>query len=135
MKRVQLWLVDNQLILNLKKTNYIIFKSHKKKYTKGLKIMLIRMNMKLKKSINTRFLGVMIDEHLTWKNHINYVTYQIAKTAGILCKSRHFIKKDLLLSLYDSLMYPHLIYGNIVWGNNYKTRLGSLITEMQNKLK
>ena len=31
MKRVQLWLVDNQLILNLKKTNYIIFKSHKKK--------------------------------------------------------------------------------------------------------
>ena len=30
MKRVQLWLVDNQLIWNLKKTNYIIFKSHKK---------------------------------------------------------------------------------------------------------
>ena len=35
--------------------------------------------------------------------------------------------KDLLLSLYCSLIYPHLIYGNIVWGNNYKTRLDSLI--------
>ena len=77
----------------------------------------------------------MIDEHLTWKNHINYVTYKIAKTAGILRKSGNFIKKDLLLSLYDSLIYPHLIYGNIVWGNNYKTRLDSLITKIQNKLK
>ena len=35
--------------------------------------------------------------------------------------------KDLLLSLYYSLIYPHIIYGNIVWGNNYKTRLDSLI--------
>ena len=31
MKRVQLWLIDNQLILNLKKTNYIVFKFHEKK--------------------------------------------------------------------------------------------------------
>ena len=77
----------------------------------------------------------MIDVHLTWKNQINYVTYKIAKTAGILFKSRHFIKKDLLLSLYDPLIYPHLIYGNIVWGNNYKKRRNSLITKMQNKLK
>ena len=33
----------------------------------------------------------------------------------------------MLLSLYFSLIYPHLIYGNIVWGNNYKTRIDSLI--------
>ena len=52
---------------------------------------------------------------------------KIAKTAGIVCKARHFIGKDLLLSLYYSLIYPHLIYGNIVWSNNYKTRLESLI--------
>ena len=35
--------------------------------------------------------------------------------------------KDLSLSLYYSLIYPHIIYGNIVWGNNYETRLDSLI--------
>ena len=39
MKRVQVWLENNQLTLNLKKTNYI-FKSHKKKCKKELKIML-----------------------------------------------------------------------------------------------
>ena len=136
MKRVQVWLEDNQLTLNLKKTNYIIFKSHRKKYAKELEIMLIRMNMKEKKVSNTLFLGVMIDKLLTWKSHINYVTRKIAKTARILCKSCHFIKKDLLYIKSVWLIdVPHLIYGNIIWGNNYKTRLDSLITKMQNKLK
>ena len=49
MKRVQVWLEDNQFTLNLKKTNYIIFKSHKKKYAKELEIMLVRLNMKEKR--------------------------------------------------------------------------------------
>ena len=83
MKRLQVWLVNNQLTLNLKKTNYIIFKSHKKKCKKELKIML--NEYEIKQVHNTKFLGVMIDEHLTWKNHINYVTCKIAKTVGILC--------------------------------------------------
>ena len=61
------------------------------------------------------------------------VTCKIAKTVGILCKARHFIGKDLLLSLYYSLIYPHLIYGNIVWGNNNKTRLDSLQVKIQKK--
>ena len=45
-----------------------------------------------------------------------YVAYKITKTAGILCKARHFLKKDLVLNLYLSLIYPHLIYGYFVWG-------------------
>ena len=52
------------------------------------------MNYRIKKGKSTSFLGVMIDEHLTWKNHINYLTCKIAKTAGILIKARHFIKND-----------------------------------------
>ena len=95
MKRVQVWLENNQLTLNLKKTNYIIFKSE----------------YEIKQEHNTKFLGVMIDEQLTWKNHI----CEIAKTVGILCKARHFIEKDLLLSPYYPLIYPHLIcIGNSV---------------------
>ena len=94
---VHVWLEDSQLTLNLKKADCIIFKSHKRKYKKELKItLLIRINMtyRNKKGINTSFLGVMIYENLTWKNHINYLTCKIAKTAGILCKARHFIKND-----------------------------------------
>ena len=47
----------------------------------------------IKQVHNTKFLEVRIDEHLTWKNHINYVTCKIAKTVGILCKTQHFMGK------------------------------------------
>ena len=63
MKRVELWLEDNQLTLNLKKTNYMVFKSHKKQYKKKLKIKLTEYE--IKKVNNIKFLGVITDEHLT----------------------------------------------------------------------
>ena len=55
-KRAQVRLEDNQLTLNLKKTNYIIiFKSHKKKYKKELKIAL--NEYEIKKVTNPKVLG------------------------------------------------------------------------------
>ena len=49
------------------------------------------------------------------RTDINYVTSKIAKTVGILFKARHFIGKDLLLSLYYSLIDPNIIYCNIIY--------------------
>ena len=56
MKCVQVWLVNNQLTLNLKKTSYIIFQSHKKKCKRELKIML--NEYEIKQVHNTKFLEV-----------------------------------------------------------------------------
>jgi hypothetical protein len=62
---------------------------------------------------------MIIDQQLTWKNdHINYVA-KIAKTIGILNKTRNFLKIDTLTTLYNTLIYPYLYYGNTVWANNY----------------
>ena len=68
----------------------------------------------------------MINEHITWKYHINYITKKVAKLVGIISKARNFNTQELLMNLYYSLIYPHRIYGNIVWANNYKTRLEKL---------
>ena len=48
------------------------------------------------------------------------------KLVGLLCKVRSFISKDLLINLYYALIYPYLYYGNIVWSNNYSSRLVKL---------
>ena len=72
---------------------------------------------------NCKFLGVIIDENLTCKQHILYITDKIAKSTGILSKIRHYISNNLLITLYDTLIYPYLYYANIVWANNYTSRL------------
>ena len=72
-------------------------------------------------------MGLIIDQHLIWKHHIDFLTMKIIKLSGVLCRVRFFISQPLLKLLYNSLIYPCLYYGNIVWGNNYPTRLEKLI--------
>lgn len=129
--RVQEWLMLNKLTLNVKKSNFVIFKSHKRKLKKHMSLKL--NNEMLQWVEHTKFLGIIIDQHLTWKNHINYVTKKIIRTTGVLCRIRFYISQPLLRMLYYSLIYPHLYYGNIVWANTYPTRLEKLF-KLQKKI-
>ena len=74
-----------------------------------------------------KFLGVIIDQHLTWKDHINTIASKISRSIGVISKARYFISQTSLLQLYYSLVYPYLYYGNVVWGSTYKTRLKRLL--------
>jgi len=131
--RVQEWLTLNQLTLNIKKSNFIVFKSHKKKLKTIPNIKLCNNN--LQRVDKTKFLGIIIDEHLTWKNHIDYITKKIMKSIGIVCRIRFFINQPLLRMLYNSLIYPYLHYGNIIWANNYPTRLDKILKLQKKALR
>ena len=71
----------------------------------------------------TKFLGVIIDENLLFKNHILYVKGKISRSLGILYKCRKYFDSDTLLMLYSSFVYPHFTYCLSVWGNTCKTYL------------
>lgn len=133
LKNVQEWLKLNQLTLNIKKSNFIIFKSNRKKNSIELKIKINDENIMRKQQ--TKFLGLIIDEHLTWKDHINYISKKITKTIGILCRIRFYIKQPQLKLIYNTLIYPYLYYGNIVWANNYPTRLEKLLKLQKKALR
>ena len=60
---------------------------------------------------------------MTWKNHIDYLCKKIAKSTGILYRSRNLLNQSILKNLYYSLIYSYISYAIIAWGNNYKTRL------------
>ena len=63
----------------------------------------------------TKFLGVLLDQHLSWKYHINHVVKKVSKTIGIISKARFFLSSKSLLSLYYTLVYPYPNYCNIAW--------------------
>ena len=74
----------------------------------------------------TNFLGVLIDENLSWKQHINDVSTEISKSIGILYKSRGIVKQPLLKQLYFSFIHCHLNYANIAWASTCKSKLEGL---------
>jgi len=57
-----------------------------------------------------KFLGVYIDEHLSWHKHIQVTSSKISKTNGILNKLNRFLPIFIILQLYNSLILPYLTY-------------------------
>ena len=67
-----------------------------------------------------------LDEHLTWKYHINFVCTQIAKSIGILCRTRLYLSCKTKLKLYCTLIYPYITYCNSTWYSTYVSNLNRI---------
>ena len=59
---------------------------------------------------STKFVGIIIDEKLSWKQHIKYVKKKISKSFRIIYKTRNYVDKATLRNLYYTFVYPYLIY-------------------------
>ena len=88
LKKVKLWLQCNKLSLNIEKTNFIILKSprHSSPETVRIKI----ENRFVKQTFYVKFLGVLLDEYLSWKYHLIELSKKMARTCGIFFRVRHF---------------------------------------------
>lgn len=124
--KISNWLKANKLSLNIKKTHYMIF-TRKNNLAKENFPTIKLEGTDIDYTTHTKFLGVIIDHKLNWKQHIDYISQKIAKGIGIISKARSVLSKQTLLSLYYSFVYPYISYCNIVWGNTYKTNLMKLV--------
>ena len=66
------WFYINRLTLNTTKTSFTIFKSTKKKLA-NLPNKIDFLNFSINRTTSIKFLGITLDEHLTWNQHINGV--------------------------------------------------------------
>ena len=58
--------------------------------------------------VDTKFFGVYIDQHLTWKTHVNFIAAKISKFVGLLYKAKYYLPSKSLLTLYYALICPYL---------------------------
>ena len=131
LRKINDWLIINRLSLNIKKTNFIIFHSYNKPSRN--KITLIFGKKAIKECLSIKYLGIIFDSTLTWKGHCDKISNSISRATGILYKIRPFVKKETLIMLYYSLVYPHLIYGIEVWGSSMITNITKIYL-MQKKI-
>ena len=71
-------------------------------------------------------LGPIIDENLTWKNHIYVISKTISRNIGVLTKLKHFVPENIFYSLYCILILPYINYGVLIWGNTCKIYLDEI---------
>ena len=76
-------------------------------------------NISLERVTFTKFLGVIIDEKLSFTRHISYIKNKISKAMGIIIKARKYLNKKSLVNLYHSFVFPYLTYCIEIWGNAF----------------
>ena len=74
-------------------------------------------NTNLEQVTFTKFLGVIIDDKLSFKRYIVYTKNKISKGLGIIIKARKYLNRELLLNLYNYFVFLYLTYCVEVWGN------------------
>ena len=70
----------------------------------------------IKRVRKAKYLGMIIDEKLTWENHIDHISLKIKRNIGIMRRMRDDIPKRSLILLYKTLVKPSFRYCNTTWG-------------------
>ena len=139
LNKLYVWLTLNKLNLNIKKSNFVIFRPYQKRLSFQPKIRIFdnekNMNISLECKNYVKYLGILIDSNLSWKIHIEYIALKISKIVGLIAKLRHFVPLHTLLNIYQSLISPYITYGLSVWGQACKSHLNKILILQKRALR
>ena len=125
LNKLSSWFKCNKLSLNINKTNYMLFQTTHLNVDLDYDIKIDNIPLDQKES--TKFLGITIDKNLSWNQHLRNLSSKIAKGIGVLHKMKYLLPERTLLSLYNTLILPYIIYCNIAWGNCSKSKLDNIL--------
>lgn len=124
--KVNNWIQANKLKLNMSKTKVLLFQNRSLNYS--LQPIILNGNI-IEQVCDIKFLGLVIDQHLSWGSHIDYICHKLSRLIGVLYRVRRQLTSEAMLSIYYSLFYPHMIYCVSLWASTWPSfvdRLGTL---------
>ena len=95
------------------KTKFMTF--HKRNNIPDLSIAL--NNIAITKVDTFNYLGILLDSNLNWKSHTDMLVLKISTLIGVLHRVKKYFPKSILITIYKSLITPHLNYGLLLWDN------------------
>lgn len=106
------WLKANRLSLNVSKCSFMIMTHN----NIDVEPIIVVRNTPIPRVSKTKFLGVIIDDKLRFSDHIEAVSKKISRAVGAMYRLSSIIPRNLLNTLYYSLVYSHLTYCIVLWG-------------------
>ena len=109
------WLLANKISLNVTKTEIIFFR--KKSLIMPECIKKIKLDgKKLRPSSEIKYLGILLDENLTFGPQIQKINAQLNRANTLLAKARHYMPRNLLMQLYYGQFFSRISYACQIWG-------------------
>ena len=109
--KVAEWFDSNKLTVNVNKTRMLMI-SRKKNLNPQGDVILGNVDdiNTIQRVTKAKFLGVIIDQHLHWKDHISMISHKISKSYGIISRIRNTLDIKPKKIIYYSLIHPYLTY-------------------------
>ncbi len=136
MKQLSNWFEDNGLILSIEKTQYLIF--HTRKRSKDIPSecdTLTVDNVTIKRAKYAKFLGLTLDETLSWRQHIDSLTQTLVRYATSFKVISKHVPQKCKKQLYYAYIYARLQYGIEVYGSASTSATKKLQTNQNRALK
>lgn len=115
------WLRENRLTLNVNKTKCLFISPPGKMINDNITLEIEGKSVERvsnKNSEDLKFLGIYLDEHLSWNCHIDYTTKKLSKTLYVMNMAKNILPFSALKILYHTLVESCITYGITVWGNS-----------------
>ena len=117
LEKVSNWLMRNKLSLNVRKTELLVLGSKQRLCRINDENINVHINgTKLTRVRKCKHLGVIIDENLSWNDHVQHIEKKVKPGLYYLNKARSLIPSNTLDMLYKSIIVPHFDYCNVIWG-------------------
>jgi len=130
-----IWFNSNHLSINFKKTNFILFhpknmKFKNNNYNNNLKF----GTEEIEQKTSTKFLGMYIDENLSWTTHFNHLNSKLGRATYTINMVKNTLPRETLKTLYYALYYSHLTYGISLWGSTMLIKNKNKIFKSQKRI-
>ena len=111
--KVNDWLVHNSLFIHQGRTECVLFGTGSRLANTNLSVNID--GKELTRVAEYKYLGVILDESLSWNAHVNYLISKVSKRLGILGRTRGSISMHTADIIYRSFILPVLDYCDTVW--------------------
>jgi len=108
------WLKCNRLSLNIDKTTFMIFSDRKNVQPPNLSI----ADVNIRESEQSNFLGVTIDNQLSFKPHVKSMCNIISRSIGLMNRISSNVPLMFKKNLYYSTVYSRVSYAVLAWGRS-----------------
>ena len=108
MKNIVHCLRANKISLKTKRTEIVLFRTQKIIIKKNINFQISGQKIKIVKE--TKYLGMIMDEHLTFKSHVVTVKLKLNRAKELLVKLRQYVNPTLLRTICYVIFEPHLRY-------------------------
>ena len=114
--KLQQWFCYNKLTLNIPKCSYVIFRGIKKVLPTDLPILQLN-DVQIERVECVRYIGVMLDSFLSWKQHVDLICTKLNRLFGVFSHLRHKIPEPYARQIYYSTIFPHVNYCLEIYGS------------------